>query len=116
MKGPPPTSFLAAMPRESIRNQTIQRLNFLAVPRCAARWEIFMFTVALAVLLVACHSGPPRERGNFRQSDLVEITNFDPTIRLDIRYATTNNFLHRPVYMQARAFLQRPAAEAVVRA
>jgi D-alanyl-D-alanine dipeptidase len=35
---------------------------------------------------------------------------------LDIRYATTNNFLHRPVYAQARAFLQRPAAEAVVRA
>jgi len=35
---------------------------------------------------------------------------------LDIRYATTNNFMHRPVYRQARAFLQRPAAEALVRA
>jgi D-alanyl-D-alanine dipeptidase len=35
---------------------------------------------------------------------------------LEIRYATTNNFLHRPVYDQARAFLQRPAAESLVRA
>ena len=40
----------------------------------------------------------------------------DPTIRLEIRYATTNNFLQRPVYSQAKAFLQRPAAEALVRA
>jgi len=40
----------------------------------------------------------------------------DPTLRLEIRYASTNNFLHRPVYRQARAFLQKPAAEALVRA
>ena len=40
----------------------------------------------------------------------------DPTIKLDIRYAGTNNFLGKPVYKEARAFLQRPAAEAVVRA
>ena len=39
----------------------------------------------------------------------------DPTIKFDIRYATKNNFLGRPVYKQARAFLQRPAAEALVR-
>ena len=33
-----------------------------------------------------------------------------------MRYATTNDFLGTPVYTQARAFLQRPAAEALVRA
>lgn len=69
-----------------------------------------------ALLLAGCQSGPPRESGNFRPSDLVEIVQLDPTVRLDIRYATTNNFLHRPVYAQAKAFLQRPAAEALVRA
>ena len=37
------------------------------------------------------------------------------TITLDIRYAGTNNFLGTQFYTQARAFLQRPAAEAVVR-
>jgi D-alanyl-D-alanine dipeptidase len=49
-------------------------------------------------------------------SGLVELTTLDPTIRLDIRYASANNFLGRPVYREARAFLQRPAAEAVLRA
>jgi len=46
----------------------------------------------------------------------VELQKLDPTIRLDIRYATKNNFLGKAVYKQARAFLQRPAAEALVRA
>ena len=69
-----------------------------------------------ALLLAGCQHGPPKERGQFRQSDLVEIVQLDPTIRLDVRYATTNNFLHRPVYAQTRAFMQRPAAEALVRA
>src|SRR5262249_18969331 len=40
----------------------------------------------------------------------------DSTIKLDIRYATSNNFLGRPVYKEGRAFLQRPAAEALTRA
>jgi len=59
---------------------------------------------------------PAREQGTFLNSDLVELTTLDPTIKLDIRYATTNNFLGTPVYTQARAFLQRPAAEALLRA
>jgi CubicO group peptidase (beta-lactamase class C family)/D-alanyl-D-alanine dipeptidase len=59
---------------------------------------------------------PPKETGEFRRSDLVELTRFDPTIKLDVRYATTNNFLGSVFYSQPRAFLQRPAAEAVARA
>ncbi len=58
---------------------------------------------------------PPRETGNFRARDLVEVIRLDPTFKLDIRYATTNNFLSTPMYSQARAFLERPAAEALVR-
>ena len=59
---------------------------------------------------------PPLEQGNFRRPELVELIKLDPTIRLDIRYATSNNFLSTPMYSQARAFLQRPAAEALLRA
>jgi D-alanyl-D-alanine dipeptidase len=59
---------------------------------------------------------PPKETGTFRKPDLVELVKLDRTIKLDIRYATSNNFLGRPVYMEARAFLQRPAAEALMRA
>lgn len=58
---------------------------------------------------------PPQEPGPFRTPELVEVVKLDATIKLDIRYATKNNFLGRPVYTEARAFLQRPAAEALVR-
>ena len=58
---------------------------------------------------------PPQETGHFRQPELVELVNLDKTIKLDIRYATANNFLGRPVYTEARAFLQKPAAQALVR-
>jgi len=58
---------------------------------------------------------PPQETGNFRKADLVELALRDPSIHLDIRYATSNDFLGTPVYSQARAFLQRPAAEALLR-
>jgi D-alanyl-D-alanine dipeptidase len=63
----------------------------------------------------AGRDAPPVEQGEFRASDLVELVRLDPTIRLDIRYATSNNFTGRAVYAEARAFLQRPAAEALVR-
>lgn len=59
---------------------------------------------------------PPNETGEFRAADFVELRKLDPTIRLEIRYATTNNFLGTRFYSQPRAFMQRPAAEAVVRA
>src|SRR5262245_33424208 len=58
----------------------------------------------------------PKEKGDFLEPDLVELVKLDSTIRLDIRYATSNNFLGRPVYKEGRAFLQRPAAEALTRA
>ena len=59
---------------------------------------------------------PPDEPGPFRSPDLVELTGLDPTIRLDIHYARKDNFTGSPVYTEARAFLQRPAAEALLRA
>jgi D-alanyl-D-alanine dipeptidase len=58
---------------------------------------------------------PPEESGVFREPDLVELAGLDKAIHLDIRYATANNFLSTPVYTEARAFLQRPAAEALLR-
>jgi D-alanyl-D-alanine dipeptidase/CubicO group peptidase (beta-lactamase class C family) len=59
---------------------------------------------------------PPEENKSFRTPDLVDLTTVDPTIKLDIRYATSDNFLGTPVYEEAMAFLQRPAAEALGRA
>ena len=59
---------------------------------------------------------PPQKAPPVRQPDLVEPIQLDPSLRLDVRYATTDNFLGARVYDEAKVFLQRPAAEAVVRA
>lgn len=64
----------------------------------------------------ALADSPPKESGPFRNPELIELTSLDPAIHLDIRYATANDFLGTPVYTQARAFLQRPAAEGLLRA
>ncbi len=59
---------------------------------------------------------PPAESGTFRRAELVDVAKLDPKIKLEIRYATSDNFLSTPVYSSARAFLQRPAAQALLRA
>jgi D-alanyl-D-alanine dipeptidase len=67
------------------------------------------------LLPIALAATPPAEVGEFRASELVEVTALDDSIRLDIRYASIRNFLGTPIYSQARAFLQAPAAQALVR-
>ena len=51
-----------------------------------------------------------------KRPDLVELVKLDPTLHLDVRYATDNNFMGAVFYEEPRAFLQRPAAEALKRA
>lgn len=60
-------------------------------------------------------ASPPAERRPARKPELAEITALDPSIKTDIRYASTNNFMSTAFYRQPRAFMQRPAAEALVR-
>jgi CubicO group peptidase (beta-lactamase class C family)/D-alanyl-D-alanine dipeptidase len=64
----------------------------------------------------ALAASPPAEQGTYRAAELTELVTLDTTIHVDIRYASDRNFLSTPMYSQARAFLQRPAAEALVRA
>jgi zinc D-Ala-D-Ala dipeptidase len=92
------------------RTKTSRRL-FSFTPRVVAP----LLALALLPFLVCAQDQPPKEEGTFRAPDLVELVKLDNTIKLDIRYATPNNFTGRPVYTEARAFLQRPAAEALVR-
>ena len=47
--------------------------------------------------------------------ELVELTALDPSFVLDNKYARTDNFMGRVLYPEARALLQKPAAEALVR-
>jgi D-alanyl-D-alanine dipeptidase len=85
----------------------------------------------LALLLLACATAPvvaPNRYGlrvvpdaaTYRRlvarhpaSRLVDLQQAVPGIVLDVRYATTNNFMHQQLYPVARAFLRAPAAQAL---
>ena len=59
---------------------------------------------------------PPVEAGAFRKPELVDLATLGGGLHFDIRYATANNFMGTPMYSEARAFLEKPAAEALLRA
>lgn len=50
------------------------------------------------------------------RKELVDLEKFIPGIRLDIRYATADNFTHEKIYKLARAYARRPVAEALLKA
>ena len=89
-------------------------------------------SLSLLVVLAACCSGtvavPTNRYGlkvvpdlatyqklmrSDRDKELVDVQQFVPSIAIDVRYATTNNFMHRQLYPVARVFLRRPAAVAL---
>lgn len=79
----------------------------------------FLVLTPLFVLIflsfALAQTAPPKTAGANREADLIELIKLDNTIKLDIRYARADNFVGKPVYREARAFLQRPAAEAALR-
>jgi len=97
---------VAAAAPLAAQTDTTAHATFRITPR---RPVEVLRAAALALTPPAGLSGP-------RAPDLVELVALDASIRLDIRYASTDNFMGTAMYSQARAFLQRPAAEALVRA
>lgn len=90
--------------------------SFLGAQEVTQTFKIHPLRPVPELRAEALKAQPPVEQGNFLKPDLVELIKLDPTLKLDIHYASTNNFLGTPLYEQARAFLQRPAAEALLRA
>jgi D-alanyl-D-alanine dipeptidase len=62
---------------------------------------------------MAREAEPPEEPGPFREPDFVRVSDVDPRIRMDLRYASSDNFLGAQIYREEEALLQRPAAEAL---
>jgi D-alanyl-D-alanine dipeptidase len=98
----------------SVGQRVFQRLSLGAED--GGTFQITPLRAPQDLLGEAVAASPPVEQGDFRASDLVELSTLDSTIALDIRYATTNNFMGEVFYSEPRAFLQRPAAEGLVRA
>lgn len=67
-------------------------------------------TVRASLLLVAAFLC-----GCARPDALVDVRRLDPSIRLDVRYATTANFTGVAVYADARCLLRRDVAERLIR-
>ncbi len=89
----------------------MEEADALRLPRVRVAVLLVLSALAHAAALPAAF--PPADSS--AASDLVEVVRLDSTIRLDIRYATPDNFTGHAVYSSARAFLRRPAAEALVR-
>ncbi len=89
--------------------ETADMIAGIRSARCARMFLAAMCLLAVFSPLTA------QVRDSTAARTLVELITLDSTIRLDVKYATSDNFMGRPMYAQARVFLQRPAAEALVR-
>ncbi|WP_165185808.1 M15 family metallopeptidase [Caulobacter soli] len=92
----------------------LPRHDFGAEVEAAVRAAVRADPAALRARALA--ATPPVETAQHRPADLVDLSTLDPTIRLDIRYAGSDNFMGLPLYERAAAYLQRPAAQALARA
>ncbi|MEM1444780.1 MAG: M15 family metallopeptidase [Planctomycetota bacterium] len=70
-----------------------------------------------AIRLALEYDVPEQEapEGGWLEDDHVEVTAIDDTFKLDVRYATDDNFMGTAVYEIAAAVLQRPVAEDLAR-
>jgi D-alanyl-D-alanine dipeptidase len=110
----------AAFTPDSSGMATAVKIGGVVFPRLPSKAEEKVFKTAAAQHVAelrreALAAHPPVETGKFLAPDLVNVTTYDPTIKLDIRYATSRNFMGAPLYREPRAFLERPAAEAMAR-
>jgi D-alanyl-D-alanine dipeptidase len=111
------TSISGSIPLRYQLNRLIFKFKWYKF-RWIMRKQFLRFTLPLLCFILCfsapAQTGPPKEQ-NKREAHLVELTALDNSIKLDIRYATENNFVGKKVYPEARAFLQKPAAKAVVK-
>lgn len=84
--------------------------------RCPTWSHLDLPAVTCALLFFAALRPDPafgQNSARLGSSDpFVDIQALEPTIRVELRYATANNFMHRPVYPSiARCYLRLPVAE-----
>lgn len=80
-----------------------------------------MSLLAAAALAAAKAAGPPAAPAGpageaTPRPDLVDVARVVPDAVLDLRYASSENFLGRPLYPEPRCLLLRPAAQRLARA
>lgn len=66
--------------------------------------------------LVEAPDTPPVSKNANAKVELVDLSILDKRLKFDMRYATANNFMGKPLYQTAHALMQKPAAEALIKA
>lgn len=94
-----------------LNNVTYDR-NFIE-PRDGNTFKVELDKSVDEYLKDALAATPPKQEGNFREADLIDVTTVVDNVKLDVRYATKNNFLNTPTYSEAKSYLQRPAVRAL---
>ena len=64
-------------------------------------------------LIVLDHSAYAESVKKFPSKELINLERKIPSIVLDIKYATPNNFTKQVIYKEAKAFARKPVAEAL---
>lgn len=95
-----------------ILNNEQYKRNFIE-PRDGNTFKVELEKTIEEYLEIALNASPPVQEGEFRDPDLVDVTTVLDNVKLDVRYATKNNFLNVATYSQAKSFLQRPAVMAI---
>lgn len=97
------------------------RLVFQRVPFAATTGEVFRIELQAPIdelrrRALAAQPPPELTQSARERVELVELVHVIPDLELDIRYASTDNFMEAVFYEQPRAFLQHPAADALAAA
>lgn len=76
-----------------------------------------LWIALLSLLFAACEAVPKpvRNPNHPAAGELVDLRKLDPTLRFDVRYATTANFTRERLYPVPAVWLHRDAAEALLR-
>lgn len=96
---------------------TTRTRRFVREPVGPAEGDVFRIDPrrSVAEIRAEARRQPHAPTRTARDADLVDLETVVPRLKLDVRYATDDNFMGAAFYSQARAFLQRPAAEALAR-
>lgn len=80
-----------------------------------SRPTVLGWMILTALLIAAAPAVRAAEPATPVEAGLVDVTGLAPDIKLDIRYATPNNFTHMAVYPVARCFLRADVAKRLAR-
>jgi zinc D-Ala-D-Ala dipeptidase len=74
------------------------------------------FKVLLFLLFLALNNMLSAQTQDYNTKQWTELTALDNTLKIDMRYATTNNFVNAKMYDCGRCFLRPEAAKAIIKA